>query len=35
MIELALMLLVIGDYVFTNRENVWLAIQNEVNLWRN
>lgn len=32
---IALMLLVVGDYIFTNRENVLFALQSEINLWRN
>ena len=24
-------LLVIGDYIFTNREALWIAAQNEIN----
>ena len=35
MTNIALGLLVIGDYIFTNRENVMFTIQNEMNLWRN
>ena len=35
MIYFALLLLIVGDYVFTNRENVAFAIENEINLWRN
>ena len=34
MIYVAFALLLIGDYVFTNRENVMFALQNEMNLWR-
>ena len=34
MIYVAFALLLIGDYIFTNRENVMFAVQNEMNLWR-
>ena len=34
MTNIALGLLVIGDYIFTNRESVIYAIKNEINLWR-
>lgn len=34
MIYVAFALLLIGDYIFTNRENVMFALQNEMNLWR-
>ena len=34
MIYLAFAILLIGDYIFTNRENVMFAVQNEMNLWR-
>ena len=34
MIYLAVALLLIGDYVFTNRENVYLLVKNEIDLWR-
>ena len=27
-------LLLIGDYVSINRENVYLLVKNEINLWR-
>lgn len=33
MIELSLLLLVLGDYIFTNRENVAFAVECEQNRW--
>ena len=35
MIYAGLLTLIIGDYIFTNRENVAFALKNEINLWRN
>ena len=34
MAELALLALVVGDWFFTNRENVLFALECELNLWR-
>lgn len=33
MIELGLALLVIGDWIFTNRENIMFAVECEQNRW--
>lgn len=33
MIELSLLFLLVGDYVFTNRENVAFALQCAQNKW--
>ena len=33
MIELGLALLIIGDWFFTNRENVMFAVECEQNRW--
>lgn len=30
MMYFALLLLIVGDYIFTNRENVWFAVQSQL-----
>lgn len=35
MVELMLGCLIIGDWIFLNRENIWLSIQHAINRYRN